>query len=304
MDLSVVVPTLNARDRLAATLDALGAHAPDAEIVVVNGPSADGTSGLVRDHSAVDVLLELSERNVNAARNAGLAAATGDALALVGHASCVREGWTDAVRDGLADADAVTGPVHRDVAGGHTTESVEHRRIRGREVTYFDGGNVAFTRDAIEALDGFDEYLETGAARDAAHRLAGMNRTVTWESGMAVVRTDADDVTHRVAADPDVPLWGVKYRSLAYRLAKNYGVHPTVPYRIGRHAVTDALAVARDVLTGDERPSEWAANGRAVLQNTVRGARDGLAARRADDPPRRNPNGISQRMDRTLARYD
>ncbi|MEE6211251.1 glycosyltransferase [Salarchaeum sp. III] len=304
MDLSVVVPTLNARDRLAATLDSLGAHAPDAEVVVVNGPSADGTSGLVRDHPAVDILLELSERNVNAARNAGIAAATSDIIALVGQASCVREGWTDALRDGISDADAVTGPIHRDVAGGHTTEAVERRRIRGRDVTYFDGGNAAFTRDALEALDGFDEYLETGAARDAAHRLAGMNRTVAWRSEMAVVRTDADDVTHRVAADADVPLWGLKYRSLAYRLAKNYGVHPTVPYRIGKHAVHDALGVARDVLTGDERPSEWAADGAAVLRNTVRGFRDGLSARRADDPPRRNPNGISQRMDRTLARYD
>ena len=53
MQLSVVVPTLNARDRLAATLDGLASHAPDAEVVVVNGPSADGTTGMVRDRADV-----------------------------------------------------------------------------------------------------------------------------------------------------------------------------------------------------------------------------------------------------------
>ncbi|PSP40440.1 glycosyl transferase family 2, partial [Halobacteriales archaeon QH_10_70_21] len=45
MYLSVVVPTLNDRDRLESCLDALSADAPD-EGIVVNGPSTDGTSGM------------------------------------------------------------------------------------------------------------------------------------------------------------------------------------------------------------------------------------------------------------------
>jgi len=305
MDLSVVVPTLNARDRLEGALDALGEYAPDAEVVVVNGPSSDGTSGMVRAHAAADFLLELSERNLNAARNAGLGAATGSAIAFVGQNSRVRDGWVAALTDSLADgADVVTGPAHRDVPGGHTTEAVERRRIKGREVTYFDGGNVAFRRDAIDALDGFDEYLETGAARDAAHRLAGMGRSVAWRPDMVVRRVEGEDVAHRVAADEDVSVWGLKYRSLAYRLAKNYGVSPSVVFRIVRHAAGDAAGVAKGVLTGDERPSAWLSNGSAVVRNAIRGARDGLAARRADDTPRRNPHGVSQRMDRTVARYE
>lgn len=76
MDLSVVVPTLNGRDRLAACLDALAAHAPEAEVIVANGPSADGTTGMVRDRDDVDVLVEISDRTVNVARNAGIEVAT------------------------------------------------------------------------------------------------------------------------------------------------------------------------------------------------------------------------------------
>src|SRR6056297_384817 len=103
MELSVVVPTLNGRERLASCLDALAAHAPHAEVVVVNGPSADGTTGMVRERDDVDLLLEISDRNVNAARNAGIGAATGGAVALVGYRLAVEPSWYDAVADALAD---------------------------------------------------------------------------------------------------------------------------------------------------------------------------------------------------------
>ncbi|WP_336034797.1 glycosyltransferase family 2 protein [Halobacterium yunchengense] len=305
MDLSVVVPTLNGRDVLAASLDALAAHAPDAEVVVVNGPSVDGTSGMVRDHDAADVLLEVSERNLNASRNAGIAASTGDVVAFVGQDSRVEERWLTAVGDALADgADAVTGPVHRRVEGGMTTESVERARICGREVTYFDGGNVAFARDALEALDGFDEYLQTGAARDAAHRLAGMDRSVAWGADAVVVREERDDIRHRLPEDAEESAWGLKYRSLAYRLVKNYGVSARVVARILRHAGGEALSVGADVVRGDAKPTEWAAAGRAVVPNLWAGSQDGMSARMADRTPRRNPNGVSARMDRTMVRHD
>jgi glycosyltransferase involved in cell wall biosynthesis len=305
MNLSVVVPTLNGRDVLAASLDALAAHAPDAEVVVVNGPSVDGTTGMVRDHDAVDVLLEVSERNLNASRNAGIAAATGDVVAFVGQDSRIRDGWLAAVDDAFAaGADAVTGPVHHRVEGGVTTESVEEASVCGREVTYFDGGNVAFTRDAIDALDGFDEYLQTGAARDAAHRLAGMDRDVVWGADAVVLREAADDIRHRLPEDAEESTWGLKYRSLAYRLVKNYGLGARIGVSVVRHALGDALSVGRDVAEGNAKLTEWAAAGRAVVPNIWTGSQDGISARMADRTDRRNPNGVSARMDRTVVRRD
>jgi glycosyltransferase involved in cell wall biosynthesis len=305
MDVSVVVPTLNGRDALADALDALAAHAATAEVVVANGPSVDGTSGMARDHDAVDVLLELSERNLNAARNAGIAASTGDVVAFVGQHSRVRESWLDAVVAALdAGAAAVTGPIHRTVEGGVTTESVETTVIGDREVTYFDGGNVAFTRDALDAIDGFDEYLQTGAARDAAHRLAGMDREVAWAADACVLRQDGEDVHHRLPEDTDESPWGLKYRALAYRLVKNYGLSVGIAWRVFRHAAGDALSVGGDVIRGDAKPSEWGAAGAAVVPNIWKGSQDGLSARVAGRTPRRNPHGVSSRMDRVLSRYD
>lgn len=301
MEFTVVVPTLNGRDRLAASLDSLAGNAPDAEVVVVNGPSADGTTGMIRDRDDVDVLVEISARNVNVARNAGIEAASGDAVALLGFDHRVEEGWLAAARETLAGgAEVVTGPLRRTVKGGATSEEAERRSIADREVTYFNGRNVAFRSQVLESLDGFDEYLETGGARDAAHRLAGMDIEVAWRPGMAALR----DVDPAADGGREQRRWRWKYRALAYRLVKNYGVRPTVVRRTLSHAVGDAADTLRGVFGGTVTPTSWVGNGRDVTLGTVTGASDGLVARAKDRSPARNPNGLSTRTDRAVATYD
>ncbi|KTG09691.1 glycosyl transferase family 2 [Haloprofundus marisrubri] len=300
MELSVVVPTLNSRDQLAASLDALAATAPDAEVIVVNGPSADGTTGMVRDRDDVDVLVEVSARTLNVTRNAGIEVASGDAIAFVGNDLLVEETWGDAILDGLDEADVVTGPTHQTLRAGMTTETPEHRRIRDRDVTYFNGGNVAFRAETLSKLDGFDEYLETGGARDAAHRLSGFGGTVSWQPKACVRReyeTEADGGTDRRDYH-----W--KYRALAYRLVKNYGLRPTTVRRTLSHAGSDAYSAARDVVRGEATPTRWVGNGRDVTVGISMGTSDGLVARARDRSATRNPHGVSKRADRAVARYD
>jgi glycosyltransferase involved in cell wall biosynthesis len=266
-------------------------------VVVVNGPSADGTTGMVRQRDDVDVLVEVSDRNLNVARNAGVSAASGDAVAFVGQGTEIEDSWADGVRAALGDADAVTGPVHRAVRAGVTTESEEQTTIDGHDVTYFDGGNVAFTEAAVEAIDGFDEYLETGGARDCAHRLAVTDHEVAWSADVCVTRNDGSDDDH----DRD---WGWKYRALAYRLVKNYGPRPGVFRRTVRDAAADATASAADVIRGEADPSEWLGNGKRVVKNIAVGSKDGVLARLRDRSEARNPNGVSDRADRAVERYD
>lgn len=294
MDISVVVPTLNGRDRLAAGLDAIAAHAPGAEVIVANGPSADGTTGMLREREDIDVLVEISDRTVNVARNAGLEVASGEVIAFVDFFNRIGAGWLESLRAGLERASVVTGPVHREVKGGHTTETQEIEQIAGHEVNYFNGGNVAFRAGVLEQLDGFDEYLVTGGSRDAAHRLVGMGTDVAWEPKMCV--------THEPGEDPNE--WGWKYRALAYRVVKNYGFQPTVFRRLVSHATGDAVDVAKDVILGNATPTAWFGNGRDIILGLSAGVSDGIVARTRDRTPRRNPNGVSMRADRAVARYD
>jgi glycosyltransferase involved in cell wall biosynthesis len=298
MDLSVVVPTLNARDQLSGCLDALTEFVPDAEVVVVNGPSADGTTGMVRDRNDVDVLVEVADRNLDATRNAGINHTTGDAVALVSQMLTITDTWREAVVGGLETDDVVTGPTHTQLAAGIETANKEERTIAGQAVTYLNGGNVAFRREPLDELDGFDEYLDIGGTRDMAHRLAALDFSVRWSEEMCARR---DVGTDGGEAETD---WGWKYRSLAYRLIKNYGLRPTVVRRLLGHAGSDGLAELRAVIGGDGRPSQWLGTGRAVLRNTFGGTKDGLIARRLDRTPRRNPRGRSSRADRPVTVYD
>ncbi|MFC7020093.1 MULTISPECIES: glycosyltransferase family 2 protein [Haloarcula] len=299
MELSVVVPTLNGREELAGCLDTLAEQVPTAEIVVVNGPSADGTTGMVRDRDDVSVLVEIADRSVNVARNAGIDRATGDVVAMVNQGLSVEDGWVGAIRDAFVDGcNVLTGPTHHQLRAGMTTETKESRTIAGREVTYFNPGNVAIEADVLAALDGFDEYLDVGGARDFAHRLAGAGYDVTWDTDMSVSREfEADGGI----TETD---WRWKYRSLSYRLLKNYGVRPTVARRITSHAVRDGVEALKDVARGDTVPSEWFANGRDVVDGITTGGRDGVTARVRDRSTRRNPNGRSKRADRAVAVYD
>lgn len=316
MEFSVVVPTLNGRRQLVGCLDTLRERLPAAETVVVNGPSTDGTSGMLHDRPDIDVLIEIADRNINVARNAGLEVASGEVVVLLDQGYRIEDDWVAAIERGVnADADAVTGPTHRPVRGGITTEARERRTIAGREVTYFNGGNVALTHEAVSDLDGFDEYLETGGARDVAHRLAGQDRTVRWQAGMSVregIETDGGDdsdprIVSRVSSFVGTEAhqrWGLKYRALAYRLAKNYGPRPTVLRQLTGHTISDGLASARGVLRGEVTPTLWIGGGSAVIANTLIGLKDGLKARVSDRTPRRNPFGISGRRDRAVERYD
>ncbi|ELZ91790.1 glycosyltransferase [Haloferax mucosum ATCC BAA-1512] len=298
MDLSVVLPTLNGRDQLATSLDALAEHVPDAEIIVVNGPSADGTTGMVRERADVDALIELSDRNLNVARNAGIEVASGDVVALLRYDLSVEPSWLSALEDEIESADVVTGPLHQTLRNGMTTESLEQNSVSGRDVTYFNGSNVAFRRDVLDSLDGFDEYLETGGARDAAHRLAGFGRTVAWAPEMCVRREfEADGgISERD--------WGWKYRALTYRLVKNYGVRPGTVKRTAKHAIADGFDAALGVVKGDVTPSGWVGTGRDVILGIATGTSDGMVARARDRSRARNPHGCSKRADRAVARYD
>ena len=296
MKLSVVVSTLNDRERLLPCLDALSGQLPaEAELVVVNGPSSDGTTGAVCERDDVDVLVEISERSRSVSRNAGIRAATGDVVAFLGDEYAVEPSWYDAVEAATAaDADVVTGPVK----GG---SRVEHRPARGlasRQVTAFDGDNVAMDRTVLDALDGFDEYLAEESAQDCAHRVARLGFDVTWSGDMAVrnaVGTDGGWFER----DP-----GGHYRGRTYHLTKNYGPRPRVVGGTVTSAVSDGIDAARRVVAGETQATTWLRNGTDVASNALCGLRDGVLARRADRSVRRNPNGVSARQDRAVQVYD
>ena len=84
MKLSIVIPAYNEADTVAGIVDRVRAAAPDAEIIVVNDGSTDGTAEalaeLLQRDPGLRMLHHETNRGKGAALRTGFAAATGDVV--------------------------------------------------------------------------------------------------------------------------------------------------------------------------------------------------------------------------------
>ncbi|MES1256236.1 MAG: glycosyltransferase [Acidobacteriota bacterium] len=188
---SVVVCAYNAASTLEdclASLDALSY--PDYEVILVNDGSKDATNAIGRRHPRVHVI-DTPNQGLSAARNVGLAAATGEIVA-----------YTDA--DVRADRDWLTFLVQpfltSDVVGSGGPNVVPaddppmaqciarapgeptHVLLDDRIAEHVPGCNMAFRRDALLAIGGFNPiYMRAGDDVDVCWRMQARG----WKIGFA-----------------------------------------------------------------------------------------------------------------------
>ena len=105
--LSVVVPVLNEAAHVERLLTGLVRTCPEAEVIVVDGGSTDGTSDLVRRFPRVTLV----EAEPGRARqmNAGARIATGSALLFLHADTTLPPGAQGAIQDALCSSDVVGG---------------------------------------------------------------------------------------------------------------------------------------------------------------------------------------------------
>ena len=178
---SVVVCAHDAADTLHDCLTSLATLTyPSVEVIVVNDGSRDATASIARQHTAVRVI-DVPNSGLSAARNVGLAAASGEIVAYTDADVRVDADWlTYLVQSMLAsDVAGVGGPnvvpaddpwVAQCVArapGGPT-----HVMLDDRIAEHVPGCNMAFRRDALLSIDGFNPvYLRAGDDVDICWRL-------------------------------------------------------------------------------------------------------------------------------------
>jgi GT2 family glycosyltransferase len=169
---SIVIPT---RERPAYLEVALASVAPQAaragaEVIVVDDGELARNAELAERFGARYVALG-RPRGLNAARNAGVAAARGELLAFIDDDVEVRDGWLDALIEAARSQPAVgvfTGPIIARLEGAGA-----RRHVCGREgppITHSDlgpadrdvnrawGANMAIRAAAIEAVGPFDRH--------------------------------------------------------------------------------------------------------------------------------------------------
>jgi len=215
---TVIVCTRDRAQDLDLCLTALAAqtYSPAEVIVVDNAPRDDSTREVAGRHGARRVVE--GRPGLNWARNKGLQAARGSIVAYVDDDARPAPGWLAAIVDTFAwggvdgGIDAVTGlvvPAELETRAQHMFENVYggmgkgfktilHSQ-RGRSLSfephrYGVGCNMAFRRDALCRLGGFDPALETGTLAGGGGDLDVFQRVIE-NGGTIVYRPDAT-VTH------------------------------------------------------------------------------------------------------------
>jgi GT2 family glycosyltransferase/sugar lactone lactonase YvrE len=188
---SVVVCAYNAADTIEDCLTALDRLAyPDYEVVVVNDGSSDRTSEIARTHAMVRVV-DVPNGGLSAARNVGLTEATGEIIAYTDADTRVDRDWLTFLVQPFLNSDVVASggpnvvpsddpPMAQCIArapGGPT-----HVLLDDRIAEHVPGCNMAFRRDALLAIDGFNPiYLRAGDDVDVCWRLQSRG----WKIGFA-----------------------------------------------------------------------------------------------------------------------
>jgi glycosyltransferase involved in cell wall biosynthesis/GT2 family glycosyltransferase len=175
---SLIINTLNRAPYLAATLSALKLLRYRAfEVIVVNGPSEDGTDAILAAYSDKIRVARCDTANLAVSRNIGVSLAGGDIVAFLDDDAVPEPGWLDALVKPFRDPRVgAAGGFIRDPTGVHfqarvitcdRTGGLQHfageeaagldQRPGAPRVLSLTGTNVAFRKELLVALGGFDE---------------------------------------------------------------------------------------------------------------------------------------------------
>ena len=167
--MSVVVCTYNGEATLRDCLDGLlKLDYPDYEVIVVDDGSTDGTAAIAAAYPYRVISTE--NRGLSAARNTGLAAATGDVVAYTDDDARPDPDWLTllALTFRTTDHAGVGGPNLPPAGDGAIADCVAnapggpvHVLLSDREAEHIPGCNMAFRRECLEAVGGFDPRFRT-----------------------------------------------------------------------------------------------------------------------------------------------
>lgn len=108
MQFSVVIPAHNAEAWLTQALDSVAAQTlPPSQVIVVDDGSTDGTLAILEAHPVVTHILHTDQLGPGGARNAGLAAASGDWVAFLDADDWWHPTHLERVQTLVADTEAV-----------------------------------------------------------------------------------------------------------------------------------------------------------------------------------------------------
>lgn len=195
MRASVVIPAFNAAKTIDACLDGcLKQSTPALEIIVVDDGSTDDTRERVAKHAGVTLLTQ-ANAGPAAARNYGILETQGEVVVFT-DSDCIPEPeWIENLLRhfdknvaGVGGTYGIVNRASRLARIVHAEILMRHARF-GETVDFLGSFNVAYRKQALESVFGFDEEFRhaSGEDNDLAYRLQDKGYTLRFTK-KAVVR--------------------------------------------------------------------------------------------------------------------
>ncbi len=175
---SVIVCAFNAQSTIRECLEGLKRiDYPDFEVIVVNDGSTDGTAAIAAEYPVR--LISTPNRGLSNARNSGLEAATGEIVAYLDSDAFPDPHWLKYLAAGFLGSTyvGIGGPNLAPPGLGPVADCFDnapggpaHVLLSDREAEHIPGCNMAFRRENLAAIGGFDPAL----------RIAGDDVDICW----------------------------------------------------------------------------------------------------------------------------
>lgn len=179
---SVVVAAYNAERTLPACLDSLKRLSyPDRELIMVDDGSTDATARIAERYPEVRIVRHEKNLGLSAARNSGIAAATGEIIAFTDADCRADEDWLYHLVGDLLDSPfaGLGGPNLLPPEDSYVAFAVmvspggpAHVMLTDRRAEHIPGCNMAFYKSVLQEIGGFDPiFRKAGDDVDLCWRL-------------------------------------------------------------------------------------------------------------------------------------
>jgi O-antigen biosynthesis protein len=193
--ISVVVCAYNSEKTLPACLAGLRSlEYSNYEVIVVNDGSTDRSAEIVNDFGFR--LIDTENRGLANARNSGLEAATGEIVAYIDSDACPDPHWLShlAISFMRSPHVGIGGPNIPPAGESRLAECVAHSPggpthvlLSDRLAEHIPGCNMAFRKEALDAIGGFDpQFRIAGDDVDICWQLQNQGATIGYSAGAVV----------------------------------------------------------------------------------------------------------------------